>query len=324
MTRILYITANRLGDAVLATGVLRHCLEHYPAPRFTVAAGPAAAPLFRALPGLDRVITVHKRRSRGLHWVRLWGEVGLGRWDVAIDMRRSAFVNLLRAGERMIVPKPDMDTHRVVMVGGTVGRTAPPPDPMIWTDDAAEAAADRLLPSDRPILAIGPTANWPGKVWPAERFADCIADLTAPTGILADAAVAVFGGPDEQDQAAPILGAIPEDRRIDLVGKVDLVTIAACLRRSRLYIGNDSGLMHMAAAAGAPTLGLFGPSRHQWYRPWGARTAFVRTDQDYEDFLNQPGYDHRTAGTQMLGLPVDRVVSSAAALLDRTREGEAA
>lgn len=324
MTRILFITANRLGDAVLSTGVLRHCLERYPNPRFTVAAGPIAAPLFRALPGLERIVPIHKRRSRGLHWLKLWGAVGLQRWDVAIDMRRSAFVNLVRARERMKVPKPTRDMHRVELIGGTVGRECDPPAPMIWCDGEAEAAARQLLPLDRPVLAIGPTANWPGKVWPAARYAELVGRLTAPKGPLADATVAVLGGPGEADQAAPVLDAVPEDRRVNLVGTVDLVTLAACLKQARLYIGNDSGLMHMAAAAGAPTLGLFGPSRHQWYRPWGQHADYVRTDMEYEDIIAQPGYDHRTAGSQMEGLPTERVLEAATRLLQRTVTGEAA
>ncbi len=324
MTRILYITANRLGDAVLATGILRHCLEHYPNPQFTVAAGPGPAPLFRALPGLERVVTIHKRRSRGMHWLKLWADVGMERWDVAIDMRRSAFVNLIRAGARMKLPKPSRDMHRVELIGGTVGREPSPPAPMLWTDTKAEQEANDLLQTDRPILAIGPTANWPGKIWPAERYAETIRALTEPGAAFADAAVAVLGGPGEEAQAAPVLAAAPDNQRIDLVGKAELVTLAACLKRARLYIGNDSGLMHMAAASGTPTLGLFGPSRHQWYRPWGPHADFVRTDLSYEDILNQPNWDHRTAGTQMDSLPVARVLDAAGALVARTEAGEAA
>ncbi|MCG8512385.1 MAG: glycosyltransferase family 9 protein, partial [Rhodospirillales bacterium] len=53
--RILFITSNRIGDAVLSTGVLGHLLETYPKARITIACGPAPAPLFRAVPNLDRL-----------------------------------------------------------------------------------------------------------------------------------------------------------------------------------------------------------------------------------------------------------------------------
>jgi ADP-heptose:LPS heptosyltransferase len=71
--------------------------------------------------------------------------------------------------------------------------------------------------------------------------------------------------------AAPVLAALPG--AIDLVGKLTLPEVAACLARCKLFVGNDSGLMHIAAAAGAPTLGLFGRSLADEYAPAGARTA---------------------------------------------------
>ena len=107
----------------------------------------------------------------------------------------------------------------------------------------------RLLPGGRAVLALGPTANWPAKVWPAERFAQLAHRLTAPGAALAGAAVAVAGGADETPLARPLLGSIPAERRIDLFGQ-DLLAVAAVLRRCALFVGNDSGLMHLAAALG--------------------------------------------------------------------------
>ena len=64
----------------------------------------------------------------------------------------------------------------------------------------------------------------------------------------------------ERDAARPLLDAVPPGRLVDLVGTIDLPTAHACLGRCAFYLGNDSGLMHIAAASGTPTLGLFGPS----------------------------------------------------------------
>jgi ADP-heptose:LPS heptosyltransferase len=62
---------------------------------------------------------------------------------------------------------------------------------------------------------------------------------------------------------------VARNRFIDLAGRVDLLTAFACLKHARLFIGNDSGTMHLAAAAGVPTIGLFGPSDERLYAPWG-------------------------------------------------------
>ena len=69
--RILFITSTRIGDAVLSSGLLAHLIERYPDARITIACGPAAAPLFAAVPNLDRVIPMAKQRY-GLHWLSLW------------------------------------------------------------------------------------------------------------------------------------------------------------------------------------------------------------------------------------------------------------
>src|SRR5207237_9547818 len=115
---------------------------------------------------------------------------------------------------------------------------------------------------------------------------------------------AVLAAAHERAQAVPVLAALPPGRLIDLVGRTDLLTAAAVLRRCTLFIGNDPGLMHVAAAAGTPTLGLFGPSPVEQYAPSGRLTAVARTDVTYP-----PGYDYRATDTLMDGLTVDTVRS---------------
>ena len=127
----------------------------------------------------------------------------------------------------------------------------------------------------------------------------------------------------ERAQAAPLLAAIAPGSRLDLVGRTDLLTAAAALRRCALFVGNDTGIMHIAAAVGTPTLGLFGPSLAEQYAPWGPRSAVVRTAKSYAEIVGAPDYDHRTTGTQMDSLTVD-AAEAAARQLWASIEGEAA
>lgn len=302
--RILFITATRIGDAILSTGLLSYLIEQHPDARITVAAGPAAAPLFAPIPQVDSVIVLRKKRMSA-HWAGLWRQCIGTRWDIVIDLRRSALSWLLLAGKRHIMPPPGASMHRVEFLAATLGLAKDPPSPACWTAPADDAFAERLIPPGTPVLAIGAAANWPGKQWRAEYFATLVQRLTASDGILPDARIAVFGAPQEREQVQPLLDSIAADRRIDLVGQTELPAAAACLRRCALFIGNDSGLMHMAAASGTPTLGLFGPSHTTHYAPWGPGTAWVRTEKSYDEIIGAPGYNHRTTGTLMDSLTVD-------------------
>ena len=311
--RILFITATRVGDAVLSTGLLSHLIGQYPNARYTIAAGPAALSLFEAVPNVEELIAMEKS-SLERHWFGLWRRCVGTRWDIVVDLRRSAIAWLLFAGKRYRVPKLDGAIHRIELLGATLGQRDDPPSPTLWTNARHEDAAKRLFPAGSPVLAFAPAANWRGKQWRAERFADLAVRLTGPEGPLPGARIAVFASEHERPQAAPVLSALPADRVIDTIGKIDLPTVAACLRHCALFIGNDSGLMHMAAACEVPTLGLFGPSRNEHYAPWGRHAATIRTPESFDELTGAPDYDHRTTDTLMDGLSIEQVETAARSL----------
>jgi heptosyltransferase-3 len=311
---ILFVTATRIGDAVLSTGLLSHLIERHPGARLSIAAGPVAAPLFEAVPGLERLLIVQKCRWAS-HWAALYGQVAGRRWDLVVDLRGSALAWLLRAGERRVMAKGDAGEHRVRQLG-RLFNLGSPPAPHLWTAPRHERTAEALLPPGPPVLAIGPAANWRGKQWRAERFAELAQRLTAPAGLLPGARIAVLAAAHERGQAEPVLAAVPTDRAVDLVGRTELLTAAAVLRRCALFIGNDTGLMHIAAASGVPTLGLFGPSPVEQYAPWGRCTGWVATELP-RSAMFPPGFDHRTTDTLMDSLSVDAAEAAARELWAR-------
>src|SRR3546814_14109546 len=113
-------------------------------------------------------------------------------------------------------------------------------------------------------------------------------------------------------QARPVLEAAGA-RGVNLVERSDLLTAAACLERADFFVGNDSGLMHLAAAAGTPTLGLFGPSPEARYRPWGPKASFVRTPERFEQLTGAPGFDFAARQCFMESLGVEAAATAAGA-----------
>jgi len=305
--RILFITATRIGDAVLSTGVLDHLLRQYPQARFTVACGPVAAGVFARMPQLEQTIVVDKRRFDG-HWFDLWLRTVTTVWDLVIDLRGSALSFLLLARRRMVMRGGRRQGHRLRHLAQAVG-LEPPPVPVVWTHEADRGRAEVLIPAGAPVIALGPTANWEGKVWPSELFVALVQGVMQAR--LPGASVAVFAGPgmEERRLAQPVLDALPG--AIDLVGHLTLAEAAACLARCKLFVGNDSGLMHLSAAAGTPTLGLFGPSAAAEYAPSGRHTAIAVA----------PGPAGRAP---IAALPLDVALREAVGLLDRVVEAQAA
>ncbi len=269
--RILFISATRIGDAVLSTGLLDTLLRRHPDARVTIACGPVAEGIFSRMPRLERILVIRKRRFDA-HWLTLWGQAATTAWDLAVDLRGSALTFVLPVRRRAIMRGGRRPGHRLTHLAGTLG-LSPPPLPVAWTDASDREMAARLLPDGAPIIGLGPTANWSGKIWPPDRFVAVFEALRA--GPLPGARAAVFAGPGDGERAlaAPVLAALPD--AIDLAGRLTLPQASACLARTRLFIGNDSGLMHMAAAAGAPTLGLFGPTPASEYAPAGRHASAV-------------------------------------------------
>lgn len=306
---ILFITSTRLGDAVLSTGLLGHLENTHPDARFTIACGFLPAPLFRAMPALERVIVLEKRRWAG-HWLRLWRACVSIPWDLVVDLRNSAVSRLIRARRRFVLPALTPGMHRTDQIARTLGLTEAPPL-RLWFGDADRRLAEELVPPGPAVLAMAPVAAWSGKTWRIERFDALTAALTGPGGFLDGARVALLGTEAERAKARPLLDAIPSDRRIDLMGRLDPLEAAACLARCQFFVGNDSGPMHLAAAVGIPTLGLFGPSRPDEYAPRGRHVAVAQTTVPYEELVSGPdGFDPK-AETRMDSLGLEAVLDAA-------------
>lgn len=313
----LFVTSTRVGDAILSTGVLSRILDDNPGLRVTVACGPAAASLFEAVPGLERIIVLDKMLG-SLHWAYLWAQTVGRRWDILVDLRNAPVTYLIGKKKGYRLTRSRGGGHRVQTLARVLGEQDNPPAPRIWLDDIRRDAAKQLVPDGPPVLAVGPTANWRGKQWRGESFAELISRLTAPDGILPGARVAIFGRDDERPMALPVIESVPQDRLLDLVGRIDLLTVSACMERAAFYVGNDSGLMHLAAATGIPTLGLFGPSPSDLYAPWGALCDHVQASLGFDEIFPED-FDHRNTDTLMDSLSVDQAEDAANQLWLRAR-----
>ena len=311
---ILYIAEADAEDAVLSSGVLAHLVESLPEASFTIVGSAASAPLFAETPRLAQLLVLE--REGHFEWIALWNQVRATKWGLVVDMRGSTLSGKLRRHKRAVRGKDEPGVH-AVEAAARVLKLDPEetPAPRIFVSEQTLAEVRARFPAtggEGPILAVGPGVEWMGKRWPAERYAKVAAKLLADDGPLAGGRLMLVGEEIDREAAHTIRYAVPRARVIELQGKLTRLQTAAALSQAALYLGADSIWTHLAVAAGAPTVAVFGPSDETTRGPWKGVT--VRGPRSFEEFqkldprLNQ-------AIQHMMDLPWERVLKAAQKVL---------
>ncbi|KAA2213313.1 glycosyltransferase family 9 protein [Teichococcus oryzae] len=261
--RILVIKLAALGDFIQAFGPFAAIREHHPGAEITLLTTPPFAGLARRSPWFDRVWTDGRPEWRDLGAVaRLALKLRRGRFTRVYDLQTSGRSSRYRwftgarpdwsgiaRGASHPHDNPARDQmHTLDRQQDQLRRAGiahfPQPD-MRWLEGDLSGLG---LPGRFGLLIPGASPHRPGKRWPVEHFAALAAALPVP--------VAVLGGPGERALAEAIRRAAPAT--IDLTGRTDLLQIGALARRADFAVGNDTGPTHLVAAAGCPTVALFG------------------------------------------------------------------
>lgn len=298
--KILFITCSRIGDAVLTTPILDYIHKTFPSAKVTIAADPLVESLFLDYPLLDRIISF-KKMPRGGHWLNLWKQAYQTSWDFVIDLRGSALSYILLAKNRRVwKARPGDVRHKVEQVCDAVKIPVGPT--CLWFNQSKIEMAQKLIPDQECYLAVSPAANWVGKQWPVEYFTQVTKKLLNEDS---NAKVVVLSAPHEKESIQPLIQQLNPERSLILCdGQYNLGEVAAIIQRCKIFIGNDSGLMHISAAVGTPTIGLFGPSRENNYGPWSvlgltAPHRVVRIPMSYDELSKQPGFSKQATSTYM-------------------------
>ena len=306
--RILLVRLRLIGDVVFTTPIPNALRRQFPSAELVYLVEPAAAPVVAGNPALSEVVVVQRRRGwrRVVDDLTIARRLRARRFDVAIDLHggpRSAWFTWLsgapvRVGYDMpgrrwmytrVVHRPRVlrARHSVEnqwdLLAAIDPALAAPADRdrdrvNMTVDDAAHRAIDQRLADlgvavDGRVILLHVSAGNPFRRWPEDSFAELAAGLVTAQP---DRWVLVTGGPSDREAAARVIerarrAAGPAAARLASAEDLSLPELRAAMDRAALFIGGDSGPLHIAATSDVPIVGLYGPTLAERSAPWRPR-----------------------------------------------------
>ncbi|MDZ7317030.1 MAG: glycosyltransferase family 9 protein [candidate division KSB1 bacterium] len=296
--KILILRLSSIGDILLTTPLLRILRDRYPKARIDFVIKAKFLDLMRTNPHLDRLWPLHA--EKGFAELRsLKRQLESVDYDVILDLHNNFRTAYLRTGlgapvfklrkykfKRFLLVKFGIDLYRRIRpvylryldaaaaLGiGDDGRGLEFfIDPLEAENITGYFQENGVLKSDL-LFAVAPGAGFAAKRWPQEYFVELLQKLLAEHS---DAKVLLLGDQSDHSLCAAIAAALPRGKAINSAGRLSLMGSAAALSRCRLFIGNDTGLMHMASALKLPLVAIFGPTTRQLgFFPTGEQSRVV-------------------------------------------------
>lgn len=346
--KILIRGTNWIGDAVMTIPALREIRRLFPDAHITLQTRKWAEGIFRDADFLDEILAFDDADSNFRTILQQSRSLRAEKFDIAVILpssyRSAAIVKLAgiprrfgysKEGRGMLltnaieIPKWKKERHEVFyylnlvaevernLIGSSsVGDREPNIHLGVSQERVNRSTVfleGRGLDTNRPTIAFGPgSTNSLAKRWPVARFA-AVADRISEEF---DANLLVLGSEQEQDVAAE-MGRNASSELIDLTGATDLGEAAAILKCADLFISNDMGLAHLAAAVGTATIVMFGPTDPRTTRPFTLDATVLREPVECSPcMLRECPIDHRC----MTRITVDLVVQNARRVLSENHK----
>ena len=337
MRNLLIIKRRYIGDVLLATPTVRAIRAARPDVRVTMMVNRGTEDVLSGNPDMDEIIALDKGSLAAQS--RLIAGLRRQRFDTVIDLTdgdRSAFLSWI-SGAPVRIGFNDEERWRghyytqvVQSVSGVrhridrdlealkpLGIQAVSKDPQLWLTPEEENSADQLLDQlgvqrSQSTVILQPGARYWFKAWPPERFAELADRLTSQYGCQV-----LIGGSDQDDDLAQQIRQMAKSRSIIMAGRTTIKQFAAIAKKSALFVGSDSGAMHVATAVGTPVVALFGPSNPAEWGPRGGAAEVIYKGLDCRTCFHPTCLRGEQNCMQLI--TIDEVIMAAARLLGRAR-----
>jgi heptosyltransferase-2 len=335
ITRLVVRTPNPLGDAVLALPAIAAVRRAFADASLAIAAPRSVAPMFEEETSArqDEIVTVDRKgeaaalrggrfdailllpNSFRSAWIARQAGVA-GRWGYRRAFRGPLLTRAV-ARPRGTLHQAEYYNALARGLGIDVGDELPRVVPGAATAQRAEAAlASEGIAHGAPLVGLAPGAAYGhAKRWPPRRVADLVARLAKERG----ASCILVGAAGDREAGREIESALPPDvRLVNLIGRTDLRLLIGILARCNAFVSNDSGAMHLAAAAGLPVTAIFGPTDDRATAPLGDHDVMIHPVFCRPCMLRDCPIDHRC----MKGITVDAVFDAVGRRLDAPKRAD--
>jgi len=307
-----------MGDCLLLTSPVRALKEEFPDFRISVLVESRFAACFDGNPDFAEIISLKKKSSAARLLARRYkavinlhgGPTSFAYSCLAWGSRIGAEQFRYRPFYNGLVPAPEPHSHSVDTTLSAfrwlgLQRTTEAP-PLRYEVHAREAGKMRAAMRDRPYVVVHPGALLTTKRWESGRFAEVARALQAD-----GFTIALTGGPGEESIVAEVAGNVPGS---NIMLGLTIPELAELIRGARLYIGNDSGPMHLASAVGTRIVVPWGSSNAEAWHPWGVPHRVVQNPFECNPC---PGYHCLVAETPLCieSVTADQVIAAAREML---------
>jgi len=288
--KILFVPLSNIGDAVMTLPTLIYLKKIYPSAKFDLICDMRSVEIFQSFPSINKIY-IREKKGGIYYQFRFIRKIRQTNYDLAVDLKTDFLLWFLRA-KRKIRKVNNKSLHSVekhfISICSNLKKI---PDPKIYIPNKLQNNIKKVFPSNKgKTIALALGANSNHKVWPTKNYV-CLLKLLK----LKFANIILIGSKNEMDKAQ-LFKKLYTKKVFDFCGKLTLLETASIIKKSDFFIGNDSGLGHIASAVNTQNFIIFGDGDPDRYRPWGNKSSWyqnpekdislITPEQIYKEVIN--------------------------------------
>ena len=271
--KILFVSLSNIGDAVMTLPTLIYLKKMYPSAKFDLICDARSVEIFQSFPSINKIY-IRDKKGGIYYQFRFIRKIRQTNYDLAVDLKTDFLLWFLRAN-RKIRKVNNKSLHSVekhfISICSNLKKI---PDPKIYIPTKLQNNIKKVFPSNKGktvALALGANSNH--KVWPTKNYVRLLKLLK-----IKFANIILIGSKNEMDKAQ-LFKKLYTKKVYDFCGKLTLLETASVIKKSDFFIGNDSGLGHIASAVNTQSFIIFGDGDPDRYHPWGNKSSWYQNNE---------------------------------------------